>query len=127
MKLARGLWFLLFVCLECVSIGCSVAVIGQPGLLAPLLDLVVRDEDTGEVVLDAAIVATDGIYTTHLLLSDDCYQGEAMYTGVYRAGTYDVTIVADGYVPYGLEGVILDEADNVVEPVEVFLSRQPPE
>jgi len=114
---------LLFTCAISTTLGCHSYGIPLLCFEEPLLTLHVYDETTGELIPNAVIVATDGVYTTHLLLSKKCYYGEAFHQGVYRPGTYDVTITADGYVPQVLEDIVKEIDDNVLEPIEVPMSR----
>jgi hypothetical protein len=124
MKTFAKYWILSFVCATSGMLGCSDAEIPVLCPEAQLTALHVYDEATGEDMLNAVIVATDGVYTTHLLLNERCFGGEGLYLGVYRAGTYDVTITAEGYVPRVLGDVVREDDDNILEPIEVPMSRE---
>jgi len=130
MRTAGKYWILTFMCVISVTLGCSFVVTPVLCFQSQLFRLHLYDESSGEEILNAVVVATDGVYTTYLLLSDDCFlggeAGEALYTGVYRPGTYDITITADGFAPQVLEDVVMESDDNVVEPMEVPMSQATP-
>ncbi len=124
MRILGRYWLFAFVCAIVVTLGCWEGATVMPCFTSSgLMDLHVYDEATGELIPNAVIVATDGVYTTYVLLSKNCHHGEAFYQGVYRPGTYDVTITADGYVPQVLEDIVKEIDDNVLEPIEVPMSR----
>lgn len=64
----------------------------------------VADADSGEYIVDATVVITDGDYVETLM-----YAGSGLYdTESSREGTYTVTIEAEGYVTQTIEDVTVD-------------------
>ncbi len=65
------------------------------------LTIRVTDESSGQLICDAAVIATDGKYSEKLIQqgSPDC-----VYLGASeRAGTYNVTASRDGYLPKSVQ------------------------
>jgi hypothetical protein len=95
------------VFLAVLTIACAIPIPFPPPLPPDFaLSIELTDEDTGEHITNAEVIATTGEYRTWLLEFPDA---PGRYAGAYFSGDYTIVIKGAGYQEETLEGIEVRE------------------
>lgn len=115
----RG-WLEIAVFLACaictLGLACEIPPIFVYPCADPALTIQLIDADSNEPVVNATVVASNGVAMETLQLHSDvgpyCGRPYADYWGIGQAGSYTVQIEAEGYVGQMIEVIVVPEEAN---------------